>query len=105
GKCAASWPPITADGKPTLNGVDAKLIGTAVRPDGSTQLTVDGWPVYRYVQDMAPGIVNGQGLDGVWLAIGPDGKPLSSPARATASPVRPQEVPAKKAPAKAPAAA
>jgi predicted lipoprotein with Yx(FWY)xxD motif len=110
-KCSAVWPPIPVAATPSLNGVDAKLLGTSVRPDGSSQLTVAGWPVYRYVQDMAPGIVNGQGRDGVWLAIGPDGKPLSAPARATASPVRPQAAPAKApapkvvAPTKAPAAA
>ena len=56
-----------------------------------------GWPVYRYVKDMAPGIVNGQGLDGVGARHRLDGKPLDGPCWASASPARPQEVPAKAA--------
>ena len=88
GPCAASWPPIAADGQPALDGVDAKLIGTLVRPDGSKQLTVAGWPVYRYIKDMVPGIVNGQGVGGVWLAVGPDGKPIAG-AKPAAPPARP----------------
>jgi predicted lipoprotein with Yx(FWY)xxD motif len=105
GQCASTWPPVAADAQPTLDGVDATLIGTALRPDGSKQLTVAGWPVYRYVKDMLPGTVNGQGVDGVWEAIGVDGKPTASPARATVPPVRPPKAPAKPAPTKAPAAA
>jgi predicted lipoprotein with Yx(FWY)xxD motif len=105
GQCASTWPPIVADAQPTLDGVDATLIGTALRPDGSKQLTVAGWPVYRYVKDMLPGTVNGQGVDGVWEAIGVDGKPTASPARATVPPVRPPKAPAKVVPTKAPAAA
>ncbi len=30
-------------------------------PDGTSQLTVDGWPMYRYAKDTAPGQINGQG--------------------------------------------
>jgi predicted lipoprotein with Yx(FWY)xxD motif len=105
GQCASTWPPIAADSQPTLDGVEAQLIGTVTRPDGSKQLTVAGWPVYRCIKDMLPGTVNGQGVDGVWEAIGVDGKPTKSPARATAPPVRAPKAPAKAAPTKAPAAA
>ena len=105
GTCASTWSPIGGAAQPTLDGVDAKLIGTLVRPDGSKQLTVDGWPVYRYVKDMLPGTVNGQGVDGVWLAVGPDGKPLTEKAAPAAAPAPPRQAPAKAAPAKAPAAA
>jgi len=101
GTCTSTWPPIDAEAQPTLDGVDATLIGTAVRPDGTKQLTVGGWPVYRYIKDMLPGTVNGQGVDGVWQAVGADGKPLTSGAKAPAAPKR---APAKAAPTK-PAAA
>ena len=100
GTCTSTWPPIDAEAQPTLDGVDATLIGTAVRPDGTKQLTVGGWPVYRYIKDMLPGTVNGQGIDGVWQAVGADGKPLTSGAKA---PAAPKQAPAKAAPAKAPA--
>jgi predicted lipoprotein with Yx(FWY)xxD motif len=106
GTCTSTWPPIDAEAQPTLDGVDATLIGTAVRPDGTKQLTVDGWPVYRYIKDMLPGTVNGQGVDGVWQAVGADGKPLTQAKGApAAAPAPPKQAPAKAAPAKPPAAA
>ena len=105
GTCTSTWSPIGGAAQPTLDGVDATLIGTLVRPDGSKQLTVDGWPVYRYIKDMLPGTVNGQGVDGVWQAVGPDGKPLTEKAAPAAAPAPPKQAPAKAAPAKAPAAA
>ena len=88
GTCTSTWSPIGGAAQPTLDGVDATLIGTLVRPDGTKQLTVDGWPVYRYVKDMLPGTVNGQGVDGVWQAVGPDGKPLTEKAAPAAAPRR-----------------
>jgi len=105
GTCTSTWPPIDAEAQPTLDGVDATLIGTAVRPDGTKQLTVGGWPVYRYIKDMLPGTVNGQGIDGVWQAVGADGKPLTKKAAPAAAPAAPKQAPAKAAPAKPPAAA
>ena len=105
GTCTSTWSPIGGAAQPTLDGVDATLIGTLVRPDGTKQLTVDGWPVYRYIKDMLPGTVNGQGVDGVWQAVGPDGKPLTEKAAPAAAPAPPKQAPAKAAPAKAPAAA
>jgi predicted lipoprotein with Yx(FWY)xxD motif len=101
GTCTSTWSPIGADAQPTLDGVDAKLIGTLVRPDGTKQLTVDGWPVYRYIKDMLPGTVNGQGVDGVWQAVGADGKPLTDKAAPPAAPAPPKQAPAKAAPAPA----
>jgi predicted lipoprotein with Yx(FWY)xxD motif len=98
GRCAASWSPIAADQTPIPFSVDPTLLGSVVRPDGSKQLTVAGWPVYRYIKDTAPGYVNGQGVDGLWQAIDADGKPLAT----AATPPGPAE-PAKGAPAPAPA--
>ncbi|MGW2850241.1 hypothetical protein ACWC5G_36810, partial [Streptomyces sp. NPDC001274] len=37
-------------------------------------VTYGDWPLYYYVGDMGPGDVNGQGLDGEWFAVSPDGK-------------------------------
>lgn len=101
GACTSVWSPIDAEAQPTLDGVDSTLIGTLVRPDGKKQLTVSGWPVYRYIKDMLPGTVNGQGIDGVWQAVGPDGKPLTE--KAAPAPAAPAKAaPAKAAPAPAP---
>lgn len=73
GDCAKAWPPVPASGtKP--GGVDAAKLGTVKRADGTEQLTIAGWPVYRFAKDTAPGQTNGQGVGGTWFAVTPDGK-------------------------------
>jgi predicted lipoprotein with Yx(FWY)xxD motif len=63
GACAAAWPPLLTDDAATAGaGVKASLLGTAKRPDGKTQVTYHGWPLYHYVDDKAPGDVAGQDL-------------------------------------------
>ena len=47
GSCATYWPPVPAADAPPhpVTGVTATF-GSASRPDGARQLTVDGFPVY-----------------------------------------------------------
>ena len=74
GDCARVWPPaLTTDGKPRLKGIDAELVGTVTRADGTKQLTVNGWPLYTYVGDTKPGAWKGQNVAGKWFVIKPDG--------------------------------
>jgi predicted lipoprotein with Yx(FWY)xxD motif len=74
GTCAKVWPPaLTNDGKAKLKGVDSKLVGTVTRADGTKQLTVAGWPLYRYIGDKTPGKWSGQNVGGTWFVIKPDG--------------------------------
>jgi predicted lipoprotein with Yx(FWY)xxD motif len=74
GSCLQIWPALTTDGAPVAGeGVDASLLGTIQRDDGSTQVTYNGWPLYYYAQDMQPGDVNGQGVGQVWYVISPTG--------------------------------
>ncbi len=76
GDCLANWPPVTVDGEPTAgDGVDAEL-GTITGNDGSTQLTVNGFPAYYFAGDQAPGDTNGQGVGDVWWVFGADGEPI-----------------------------
>lgn len=42
-------------------------LGTVTRPDGTTQVTYNGWPLYEYTGDHAPGDTNGTG--GHWQVI------------------------------------
>ena len=74
--CATKWPPVTVDpkGKLTLDGIDSSAIGMVARPDGTAQLTLGGWPVYRFAGDTAPGQTAGQGVGGTWFAVTPEGK-------------------------------
>jgi predicted lipoprotein with Yx(FWY)xxD motif len=73
GKCAAIWPPALTNGNPQLVGVDRRLVGTIRRADGSLQLTLHGWPMYRYIGDPKKGAWKGQGVDGTWWVFAPTG--------------------------------
>jgi predicted lipoprotein with Yx(FWY)xxD motif len=92
GDCAKVWPPaLTNDGKPKLTGVNPTLVGTVTRADGTKQLTVAGWPLYRYIGDTKPGTWHGQNVNGTWFVIKPAGKknltclpPVSKPVAAPA---------------------
>jgi predicted lipoprotein with Yx(FWY)xxD motif len=72
--CATTWPPaVVTTGQVTVNGVDRSLVGTVLRPDGTRQLTIGGWPVYGFSKDTAQGEVKGQGVGGTWFAVTPTG--------------------------------
>jgi predicted lipoprotein with Yx(FWY)xxD motif len=72
GGCAETWPPDLVTTVPDAAGLSAQL-GTIANPSGGTQLTYDGWPLYTYAGDSAPGQANGQGSGGVWYAMTPTG--------------------------------
>ncbi|WP_229686668.1 hypothetical protein [Longimycelium tulufanense] len=74
GECLKAWPPVLADGSVEASGVDKSLIGTVTRSDGTKQVTLAGWPLYRFASDTAPGDVKGEGKGGAWYAAAPDGK-------------------------------
>ena len=68
---------VLVDGEPVAgDGVDGTLLGTTEREDGSTQVTYDGWPLYLFASDAAPGDTNGQGVGEVWFVVGPDGQAI-----------------------------
>ncbi|MFJ9947184.1 hypothetical protein [Kitasatospora sp. NPDC091207] len=73
GNCASLWPPVPAGGSVTVKGIDSKLVGTVTRADGSKQITLNGWPAYRYAPDKQPGDTKGQGVGGTWFALTPAG--------------------------------
>lgn len=76
-ECEDSWPPLTVDGEPVAGeGVDDALLGTSERTDGSTQVTLDGHPLYLFGGDQAAGDVNGQGVGDVWFVVSPSGEAI-----------------------------
>ncbi|MFC5946893.1 hypothetical protein ACFQH9_01210 [Pseudonocardia lutea] len=90
GDCAKKWPPVQGDGQPALQGIPSGLVGTVGRPDGTQQLTLNGWPLYRFSGDTKPGDAKGEGVGGTWQAMGVNGTaaangPGASPAAAPAS--------------------
>ena len=79
--CAEAWPPLTVDDASQVtagDGVDASLLGTAEHPTGGTQVTYNGWPLYFFSGDTAPGDTNGQGQGGVWYVLDPTGNPIGN---------------------------
>ena len=72
GDCAKNWPPDLVTAVPDAAGLSGQL-GTITNPAGGMQLTYDGWPLYTYVGDSAPGQANGEGVGGVWFAMTPAG--------------------------------
>lgn len=71
--CASAWPPLEGLAVAT-SSVDAALLGTSPRTDGAQQVTFNGWPLYYFAVDAAPGDVAGQGVNDVWYVISPAGE-------------------------------
>jgi len=70
GSCATYWPPVK--GPATAGSGVTGTLSTITRPDGSTQATYDGHPLYTYAGDTAPGQANGNGKNlsgGVWHEV------------------------------------
>jgi predicted lipoprotein with Yx(FWY)xxD motif len=81
------WPALLTKGAPIAGpGVNPRLLGTVTRPDldfltgGSSvkQVTYNGYPLYRFFLDKAPGDTQGANLDdpvtsppGVWYLLDP----------------------------------
>lgn len=78
--CVEEWPVVTATGEP-MGGeeVDASLLSTIERDDGTMQVTYNGWPLHYYHDDQAPGDTEGQGVHdewGGWYLVTPSGEPI-----------------------------
>jgi predicted lipoprotein with Yx(FWY)xxD motif len=78
GDCLAAWPPLL--GEPQAGeGTDPALLGTITRSDGSTQVSYNGWPLYYWAQDAAPGDTTGQGVNEVWWVLDANGDAIGAP--------------------------
>jgi predicted lipoprotein with Yx(FWY)xxD motif len=79
GQCAETWPPVSvrAGSKVFIAGVAKEAIGFVKRDDGTLQITLGGWPVYRFSKDTRPGDTKGQGVGGTWFGVTPDGQRAS----------------------------
>jgi predicted lipoprotein with Yx(FWY)xxD motif len=81
GACAVNWPPLRANGKPTLgSGASESLVGSTTRSDGTSQVTYNGHPLYLFTGDAKAGDTNGEGVNafgGLWYAVSPAGNQVS----------------------------
>ena len=77
GACAVNWPPLHVRGAPLVgSGATSSEIGRTARPDGTSQFTYNGHPLYTFVNDKKPGDTNGEGISafgGSWFAVSPAG--------------------------------
>ena len=68
GSCAAAWPPLAAPVRAPTAWLPGKL-GVITRPGGVRQVTINGYPIYLYAGDKAPGQATGNGIEGAWHVI------------------------------------
>jgi predicted lipoprotein with Yx(FWY)xxD motif len=79
--CVQYWPPVLTTGAPQAGtGVNASLLGTLKRQDGTTEVTYAGHPLYYFISDKKAGDVAGQGINGFggpWYVVSPSGKQIA----------------------------
>ena len=93
GKCLAAWPALVASGDLVAgSGVAGKLDVITRADDGTKQVTYNGYPLYYWKNDKAPGDTTGQGVGGVWFVVPPTATttlptaaPTTAPAAAAAT--------------------
>jgi predicted lipoprotein with Yx(FWY)xxD motif len=79
GDCLTKWPVVAAgEGTPQLDGIDASLVSTVTRSDGTKQLAIKGLPLYLFASDTQPGEAKGQAVGGVWWVVGADGQKITT---------------------------
>lgn len=64
-QCAVNWPPLLAE-----DGAEPEGNFTLVeRDDGTMMWAHDGWPLYYWINDTAPGDTTGDGVGDVWHVV------------------------------------
>ncbi|MCA1221684.1 COG4315 family predicted lipoprotein [Streptomyces sp. 8L] len=83
-------PSVSASPSPTGGMVQASLLGTTKRSDGTLQATYNKHPLYYFALDKQPGQTGGQGVNAFgakWFVVGPKGAPVTAKApKSSASP-------------------
>jgi predicted lipoprotein with Yx(FWY)xxD motif len=78
-ECVTAWPPVLTEEEPTGGaGVDAGLLGTIRRDDGTLQVTYDERPLYFYEHE-GPGEIKCHNVDlhgGLWWVVTPSDDPV-----------------------------
>lgn len=73
-----AWPPVQADGTPTVGpGLTAKP-SAAKQPNGEEWVAYNGHLLYGFTGDSKAGDVNGNALGNVWYAVTATGEPVQS---------------------------
>jgi predicted lipoprotein with Yx(FWY)xxD motif len=73
-RCATAWPPLLVEDGAALaadEGIAGEL-GTTERDDDTIQVTYNGWPLYYWINDAAPGDTTGHNVGNVWAIAYPE---------------------------------
>jgi predicted lipoprotein with Yx(FWY)xxD motif len=86
GSCAKEWPPLLAGSRSPQAGTGVTGdLGTVKRPDGTVQVTDNGWPLYRYHKDTDAEDAYGQGVEGIWFAASAKNTPKAASGSSSSS--------------------
>lgn len=85
--CVGVWHPLTASSSGAPSG-EVGSLGTVKRPDGTTQVTYKGLPLYTFTSDRQPGEAKGQGIKdvGTWSVLTTSATPTSTGGSGSAAP-------------------
>ncbi len=72
GGCLTVWPVFYKPDPRLSAGLNAADFGVITRPDGSSQTSYKGWPLYYYQSDAKTGDINGEAINNVWFVAKPD---------------------------------
>ena len=109
--CTTIWPPVVLPSGMAQgiagNGAQASLLGTVTAKAGDVRLTYNGWPLYRFQSDTAPGQAKGQNLKdvyGLWFVLNAAGNPVTPASSSTATTAAPAKAATTSPPATSPPA-
>jgi predicted lipoprotein with Yx(FWY)xxD motif len=71
GECIVNWPPFLAPADAAAEGEWTLVDVTTADGAMAKMWAYDGWPLYLFVKDGAPGDVTGDGVGGVWHVAKP----------------------------------
>ena len=69
GECLSAWPAVAGRPAAAMGIAFAGRLGQVTDAGGTVQATYNGYPIYTYSGDMAPGETAGNGVGGVWHVI------------------------------------
>jgi predicted lipoprotein with Yx(FWY)xxD motif len=69
GTCARKWLPVIAPVRIPAGMTLPGPLGSITLPGGKRQVTINGYPIYKYAGDKAPGQASGNGIKGEWHVI------------------------------------
>jgi predicted lipoprotein with Yx(FWY)xxD motif len=90
--CTKVWPdlplPTGTSAATAGSGLEASMLSTMRLSDGETYPTYNGYLMYEYVGDSAPGQDHGQRIKsfgGTWYALSPAGTPITTTPNSTSN--------------------